>query len=112
MYSLLHQNRHLPGHSGTGKPTGIRDIRMRYFYAYLIIHLPETHLFTDIIIKRHISIRTLPQIIAVAPYLAVLINPVKQQPDLLTPIFLRQGKTHPVPPDPSGQIPRPAGIRF
>ena len=81
---------------------GICDIRMSHLHADLIIHFPEKHLFADVIIKRNISVRTFSQIITVAPYLTVFINPVKQQPYLFpgTPSGSENlTRYQPIPPD-------------
>ena len=112
MHRLLYQHRHLSCDAGTRKPAGICDIRMSHLHADLIIHFPEKHLFADVIIKRNISVRTFSQIITVAPYLTVFINPVKQQPYLFSPVLLGQRKSYPVPADSARQISRTAGIAF
>ena len=83
---------------------------MGYFDTDFIWNVTKSDLICDIICKFGITKRTLAELVAVAPYLRVFVDAVKNEGDFLTAVFFRQHKSPPVPSDAAGKVTGTAGI--
>ena len=63
--------------SGTGKPSGIRNIFMCYLDCDHIFFIIIYKKICYIVTERHITVRSFSKIIAVDPDLAVLVNSIE-----------------------------------
>ena len=109
MNSVLHHQRNFPGDAGAGKPAGIRNVPVIHADSNQGVGI-EAELIGDVIGKRDITVGPVTQIIAVAPYPAVLIDAVKNQGNPFSfPLFFG-ADADTVPADSAGQIAGAAGI--
>ena len=112
---LFYEHISLSRDAGSGKPAGVRKICMCDLDADLIfaacaIGVPEAGNAADIIDNGNIAVGSFSQIVAVAPDLAVFIDPVKADRNLFSSVLFRKGETEPVPADSSCQVTGTAGI--
>jgi hypothetical protein len=110
MNRSFYSDGYLSCYAGAGEPSGICDISVIHLNCDPIRLGTKVYLIGDIITEGGITKRTLAHIIAVAPYLAVLINTVKSYVDSITFPFLGKEESGAIPADSSGQITGSAGI--
>ena len=83
---------------------------MAYTHSNLIINRTKLNKVSNIIADLCITIRTLSNVIAVAPYSTIFIDSIKYNSHALSFIFLWQRKTHTIPANAAAQISCSAGI--
>ena len=83
---------------------------MAYTHSNLIINRAKLNKASNIIADLCITIRTLSNVIAVAPYSTIFIDSIKYNSHALSFVFLWQRKTHTIPANASAQISCSAGI--
>ena len=90
MNRFLHYEICLAVNAGSGKPAGICQIGVAYAHRNLVVNRAKPDKIGDIIADLRIAVRTLSDVVAVAPYSAIFIDSIKYDSHALSLICLRQ----------------------
>ena len=109
VHGFLNDELYFSGDAGTGEPAGIRNIPVVCADTDDILPV-KAELLCNIISKGNISVGPVSQVIAVAPYAAVLVHAIEGQIQTFAFPGFMGSDTETIPSDPPGQIPGAAGI--